>query len=66
MRNKTLLSLCIFITGIVLVGCAQPHNHTVAAHYQAFAIENLGNGVYVHRGEHLDIDEGYQGDIQHR
>ena len=28
-----------------------------------FAIESLGNGVYVHHGQHLDIDTGYQGDI---
>lgn len=28
-----------------------------------FAIEDVGNGIYVHHGEHLDIDEGYQGDI---
>ncbi len=29
----------------------------------AFAIENLGDNIYVHHGVHLDIDEGYQGDI---
>jgi quinoprotein relay system zinc metallohydrolase 2 len=28
-----------------------------------FAIENIGNGIYVHHGAHLDIDTGYQGDI---
>jgi quinoprotein relay system zinc metallohydrolase 2 len=28
-----------------------------------FAIEDIGNGIYVHHGKHLDIDEGYQGDI---
>lgn len=28
-----------------------------------FAIESLGNGIYVHHGQHLDIDTGYQGDI---
>ena len=27
------------------------------------ALENLGNGIYVHHGAHLDIDTGYQGDI---
>lgn len=26
-------------------------------------LENIGGGVYVHHGEHLDIDTGYQGDI---
>ncbi len=29
----------------------------------AFALENVGNGIYVHHGAHLDIDTGYQGDI---
>jgi quinoprotein relay system zinc metallohydrolase 2 len=28
-----------------------------------FVIEDLGNGIYVHHGAHLDIDTGYQGDI---
>ncbi|MFM2441149.1 MAG: hypothetical protein RLZZ349_876 [Pseudomonadota bacterium] len=28
-----------------------------------FGIENLGNGIYVHHGAHLDIDTDYQGDI---
>jgi len=26
-------------------------------------LESIGNGIYVHHGEHLDIDIGYQGDI---
>ncbi|MEO6118841.1 MAG: quinoprotein relay system zinc metallohydrolase 2 [Methylotenera sp.] len=26
-------------------------------------MENIGDGIYVHHGEHLDIDTGYQGDI---
>ena len=28
-----------------------------------FKVEDVGNGIYVHHGQHLDIDEGYQGDI---
>ena len=28
-----------------------------------FSIENVGDGIYVHHGLHLDIDTGYQGDI---
>ncbi|HYN53916.1 MAG TPA: quinoprotein relay system zinc metallohydrolase 2 [Methylotenera sp.] len=28
-----------------------------------FAVENISDGIYVHHGEHLDIDTGYQGDI---
>ena len=23
----------------------------------------VANGIYVHYGQHLDVDEGYQGDI---
>ena len=30
---------------------------------QSFQLENVGEGIYVHHGKHLDIDEGYQGDI---
>jgi quinoprotein relay system zinc metallohydrolase 2 len=26
-------------------------------------LEDIGDGIYVHHGEHLDIDVGYQGDI---
>ncbi len=26
-------------------------------------LKNIGEGIYVHHGEHLDIDTGYQGDI---
>lgn len=26
-------------------------------------LEDIGDGIYVHHGEHLDIDSGYQGDI---
>lgn len=41
-----------------LAGCAQA---SVKSTY--FAIEDVGSGIYVHHGEHLDIDAGYQGDI---
>lgn len=34
-----------------------------AAANEDFAIESLGHGIYVHHGAHLDIDDGYQGDI---
>ncbi|MES2580297.1 MAG: quinoprotein relay system zinc metallohydrolase 2 [Pseudomonadota bacterium] len=53
--NQFLLLICGFLA---LMGCVQadvkPNN---------FAIEDIGNGIYVHHGQHLDIDEGYQGDI---
>ncbi|WP_235272716.1 quinoprotein relay system zinc metallohydrolase 2 [Methylotenera versatilis] len=53
--NQFLLLMCSFLA---LISCVQadvkPNN---------FAIEDVGNGIYVHHGQHLDIDEGYQGDI---
>lgn len=42
----------------VLLSCAQAQVKTAD-----FAIQDVGNGIYVHHGEHLDIDTGYQGDI---
>lgn len=50
-----MINFCMF----ALMGCA----HTQPAHQEAFAIESLGDGIYVHHGVHLDIDTGYQGDI---
>ena len=50
--------LMITLSLLALVSCAQ-----VQAQDDSFAIESLGDGIYVHHGVHLDIDEGYQGDI---
>lgn len=47
-----LFSFCL------LASCAQAGVKTAE-----FAIQDVGNGIYVHHGEHLDIDTGYQGDI---
>ena len=49
-----------------LVGCANYPATQVASikdGYTKFVVENIGNGIYVHHGVHLDIDEGYHGDI---
>ena len=46
----------------LLMSCAQAQEKTTAS-ADSFAIENIGNGIYVHHGQHLDIDTGYQGDI---
>jgi len=51
--------LMITLSILALMGCA----HAQTTHDDAFAIESLGDGIYVHHGVHLDIDEGYQGDI---
>lgn len=60
MRN-----LMITMSVLTLISCslggavqAQPN-----VHQQDFAIENIADGIYVHHGQHLDIDTGYQGDI---
>ncbi len=54
LKQFLLLTFCF----IPLIGCVyadvKPSN---------FAIENVGDGIYVHHGEHLDIDDGYTGDI---
>lgn len=38
---------------------------TICSHVQAdtFELTKVAEGVYVHHGQHLDIDDGYQGDI---
>ncbi|MSP86388.1 MAG: quinoprotein relay system zinc metallohydrolase 2 [Methylotenera sp.] len=51
--------LMIILSLFVFTGCA----HAEARHDDVFALENLGDGIYVHHGAHLDIDDGYQGDI---
>ena len=50
-----MMSLSLF----VLVACAQAQ----PALSNSFVVESIGDGIYVHHGVHLDIDEGYQGDI---
>ena len=54
--------LMISLTLSILISCAQaaPKQGKLVAD---FAIEDVGHGIYVHHGKHLDIDEGYQGDI---
>ena len=51
--------LMISLSLLALIGSA----HAQTSLEDTFAIENLGDGIYVHHGAHLDIDEGYQGDI---
>lgn len=50
--------LMISLSVLMLLACA--HAQTAQ---NDFAIESLGNDIYVHHGQHLDIDTGYQGDI---
>ena len=52
-------SLWLLISSVFFItACA--HAATEQAN---FKIEDIGNGIYVHHGAHLDIDTGYQGDI---
>jgi quinoprotein relay system zinc metallohydrolase 2 len=48
----------IALITILLIACAHAEVGS-----SEFALESLGDGIYVHHGKHLDIDTGYQGDI---
>jgi len=50
--------LMITMSLFSLMGCT----HAQIKH-EGFALEKVAEGVYVHHGQHLDIDTGYQGDI---
>ncbi|MGB4811919.1 MAG: quinoprotein relay system zinc metallohydrolase 2 [Methylophilaceae bacterium] len=58
MRNLMII-MSLAMWSLVGSGCAQ----AMPKPAQSFAIESLGDGIYVHHGVHLDIDVGYQGDI---
>ena len=47
-----------FMICMALAACAQAETKL-----NTFNLESVGDGIYVHHGEHLDIDTGYQGDI---
>ena len=47
----------------LLASCAHAQVNSPEMKSSDFTIEDVGNGIYVHHGEHLDIDTGYQGDI---
>lgn len=53
----------LLLVSFILMSCAQAQEKAATAKDDVFAIEDVGNGVYVHHGKHLDIDDGYQGDI---
>ena len=58
MRFFTLLTSLLLLTS-----CAHAGLKTTDLAITSFTIEDIGNGIYVHHGQHLDIDVGYQGDI---
>ena len=53
--------LMIIMSALTIFGCA--HAQPTAKTHEDFNIESVGEGIYVHHGAHLDIDEGYKGDI---
>ncbi len=55
-------TLMITMSLLSMFGCVQLQAEQVNA-TNSFALENVGDGIYVHHGKHLDIDTGYQGDI---
>jgi len=44
---------------LMLAGCAGGKANAAGTGF----LQGIGDGIYVHYGEHLDIDTGYQGDI---
>ena len=53
MRFFTLLTSLLLLTSCAHAGLKDTD----------FAIEDVGDGIYVHHGIHQDIDDGYKGDI---
>lgn len=53
-----MLRLTLYLLALISTACAQAE-----VGHHAFTVEKVAEGVYVHHGEHLDIDTGYQGDI---
>jgi len=62
-RQKHFRIWNIFFISILLIACVQQPKSLASNQADPFKIESVGNGIYVHHGEHLDIDVGYQGDI---
>lgn len=54
--------LMITMSLLGMLGCANI-DAAPTSNEADFALENVGKGIYVHHGRHLDIDTGYQGDI---
>lgn len=50
----------VTVTMLSLISCVATQS---VAQVAGFTLEDLGHGIYVHQGKHLDIDDGYTGDI---
>jgi quinoprotein relay system zinc metallohydrolase 2 len=62
MRYLSLIAAVIFLASCAPAATKAADSKTNSA-ASDFAIEDVGNGIYVHHGKHLDLDVGYQGDI---
>lgn len=58
-----LFNVQLIVAGAFLVSCAQADTKSAEIKSTGMTMESVGNGIYVHHGQHLDIAEGYQGDI---
>lgn len=57
-------NLMIIMSMLAFIGCAHSQmDQAQLVKQHDFALESLGDGIYVHHGVHTDIDEGYHGDI---
>ena len=63
MGQKQNCGWLIFLICLLLSACAQQVTNINHQQTEQLKIESVGDGIYVHHGEHLDIDTGYQGDI---
>lgn len=54
-----MMRFMVFFLSFTLLSCSKPEPQSVESGF----VESAGDGIYVHHGEHLDIDDGYQGDI---
>lgn len=52
-----MMKTIMVLFSMFIVACSQTTPN------QSGHVQNIAEGVYVHYGEHLDIDDGYQGDI---
>ena len=56
----------IFFAYILIISMAPIRvfsHETLSINQKTLSIEEVAPGIFVHQGKHLDVDEGYQGDI---
>lgn len=63
LRSVELIFLLLLGGLFVLMNAAHAQTSMQQLKTVDFAFEKVASGIYVHHGQHLDIDSGYQGDI---